>query len=241
MASSDNYIYKAGHAPEGIRTVIPSKHRIFAPKAGQEGPTLVGNCSQLTISESRTVDPVRGIGKGMQIAELVPGVVEPTQISVNLFALYLEDLMQSFGYNADVDGFVRSLKHHQWPFDIKTEKVLSRIAQADPAVAGNTGALGIGTQEATTDGFFNNLAGYSERAVITIYEACWIESYSQETQDTASIVTQNVEIKASDVIDGRYTARLGAATGNEPSTNGGSLRNNVGNQLLGLLGQVLGV
>ena len=238
---TDNYIYKAGHAPEGVRSIIPAKHRIFAPQVGQAGLTMIGNCTQLSISESRTVEPVRGIGKGMQIAELVPGAVEPVSLSVNLFALYLADMMQIFGFNAGVDGFVRSLKHHQWPFDIKGEQVLTRVTQSDPANTGNTNAIGKGTQKATSDGFFNNLSGYSERAIITIYEACYMESYSQETQDSAATVTQNCELKVTDVVDGRYTARIGAATGNEPSSTGGSLRNNVGNQLQGLLGNLLGI
>ena len=102
--NTNNFIYKAGHSPEGVRSIIPAKHKIFAPQVGMAGVTLIGNCTQLSISESRTVEPVRGIGKGMQIAELVPGAVEPVQLSVNLFALYLADMMQIFGYNAGVDG-----------------------------------------------------------------------------------------------------------------------------------------
>lgn len=234
---TDNYIYKQGHAPEGIRTLIPSKNRIFSPQAGQSGLTLIGNLSSFSTSESRTVEAVRGIGKGVQIAELVPGVVEPLQISAQFFALYLADIHQIFGYNGGVDGFVRSLKHHQWPFDIKSEIVLSRLVMNEPGASGNTGALGMGTQAATTDGLFNVASNYSERAIVTIFEACWIQSYSKESADTSVMVTENVEIVVSDVIDGRYTLGLGAATGNEPSSpSGGSLKHSAGTQTQDLLG-----
>ena len=84
---TDNYIYKRACAPEGTRTVIAAKHRVFAPQVGTNGLTLVGNLSQFNLSESRALEPVRGIGKGMQIAELVPGVVEPMAISCQFFAL----------------------------------------------------------------------------------------------------------------------------------------------------------
>jgi len=238
---TDNYIYKRAHAPEGLRTVIAAKHRVFAPQVGTQGLTLIGNLSQFNVSESRAVEPVRGIGKGMQIAELVPGVVEPMSLSCQFFALYLANVFQIFGYNGGVDGFVRSLKHHQWPFDVKSEVVLSRLAKDDPAANGNSGGLGTGTQKATTDGFFLNLSGYDERAIVTIYEACWMESWGMDTEDTGALVTSNAEIKATDVVDGRYAVKLGAATGNEPGSGGGALRHTVGSNLQGLLGQLVGI
>jgi len=239
---TDNYIYKRTFAPEGTQTIIAAKHRVFAPQVGTGGLTLVGNLSQFNLNESRTVEPVRGIGKGMQIAELVPGVVEPMSISCQFFALYLANVMQIFGFNSGVDGFVRSLKEHQWPFDIKSEIVMSRLSKDSPAASGNTNALGTGTQRATTDGMFQNLSGYDERAIITIYEACWMESHTMETDQGNAIVTSGVELKSTDVIDGRYSGLLGASTGNEPNSDtGGSNRTSVGYNLLGIAGQLTGL
>jgi hypothetical protein len=62
-----------------------------------------------------------------------------------------------------------------------------------------------------------------------------------ETDQGNAIVTSGVELKATDVIDGRYAGRLGASTGNEPNSGGGSNKHTVGNNLIGLAGQLTGL
>jgi len=101
----------------------------------------MGVLSSFNPSQSRTVEPVRGIGFGDQVAELVPSVTEPTTGDFERALLYLCNLWQATGYASGVDGPVRSLAHHRWPFDIEQQLVFSTLADWDLAEA-NTGTSG---------------------------------------------------------------------------------------------------
>jgi len=218
METQDSYIYKNGMAPQ-TRTVISSKNKVYAQGVGAKTRIQIGVVASFEPSDSRSVEAVRGIGYGDQIAELVPNASEPITISVTRSALYLSLLMQTFGYNAGVDGLVRALKHHRWPFDIKQELVFSEIA-----TNANTNA------EAVVD------AGTEVglKALITIYEACWMTSYSWSfTADTA-LVQENCDISCSDILDHKsnyqdYVVFGSIDTGNNPNIDGaGSQRYKLG-------------
>jgi hypothetical protein len=217
MNLSEGYVYRKGMSPE-TRTVISTKNKIYAKAAKQTNFAQIGVVASFEPSDSRSVEAIRGIGYGDQIAELIPGVSEPISISVTRSALYLSLLMQTFGYNAGVDGLVRALKHHRWPFDIKQEIVFSEIASKE--VNGAPGSV------TATEG---NL-----RALITLYEGCWMTSYSWSYSSDTSLVQENCDISCSDILDNKSNyetyVQPGVDTGNNPFGNfGGSNRFFTGN------------
>lgn len=206
---NDAYIMREGRSPN-TRVAISMKNKLYAAGARSNTQHRLGVVSTFDPSESRTIDPVRGVGHGDQIAELVPGVTDAMSLSLNRTMLYLANAYQVLGYNAGVDGVVRSLKHHQWPFDIKQELVFSELVQergADAAVHPSA-AQGAGVREATDSPALN--------AIITVYEACWIENYSTNYSADQAQIVENLSIKASDVIDGASTY-YGARGNTDPS------------------------
>ena len=136
-----SYLYDYGTSPN-TRTAVSQKVRILTPQYGDSAAMhQMGVLSSFNPSQSRTVEPVRGIGFGDQVAELVPSVTEPTTGDFERALLYLCNLWQSTGYAAGIDGPVRSLAHHKWPFDIEQQLVFSSLADNDLAEA-NTGHSG---------------------------------------------------------------------------------------------------
>jgi hypothetical protein len=190
------YVYRQGTSPN-TETVISSRFKIFTDAVGVGKFVKLGVTSSFTYTESKAVDPVRGLGYGDQIAELVPGVTAPLSISITRTCLYLANLMQVLGYKAGVSGGVRSLKHHRWPFDIKQEIVFSQLATEDPQAS---------TPEATladipNEGGFNNLGNPGLKAIATVYEGCWMESYNTAfTVDTAA-VAEDCTVLVTDIFD----------------------------------------
>lgn len=192
---SQNYLYRQGTTGETL-SIQSTRFSIYGPAVGIGKFSKIGVTSSFQISESKNVEAVRGLGYGDQIAELVPGVTQPMSLTVDRTALYLQNLMQQFGYKAGVAGAVRSLKHHRWPFDIKTEIVFSQIAstlngraQATPALLTNN------------EGGLNNTGNPGLYAVATVYEGCWMESYSTGYQVEQAAVTENCTIIVHDVYD----------------------------------------
>ena len=209
------YIYREGLSPQ-TQTVISTKNKIYGQPSGSKDFKQIGVIASFEPSDSRAVEPIYGIGYGDQIAELIPNVSDPISISVTRSALYLSLLMQTFGYSAGVDGIVRALKHHRWPFDIKQEIVFSELASKE--AVGQTVSSG------------------KYKALLTYYEACWMTSYNWSfTADTA-LVQESCEISCSDILDGKtnynkfaQTAYGAVDTGNSPFANfGKSIR--FGNQ-----------
>lgn len=187
----DSYIFRQGVTPNTL-SVISSKNRIFAYNATSQ-LVQIGVIATFDPSEARTIEPVRGIGFGDQIAELVPSVTDPITISVTRTALYLSSVFQVFGYRAGIDGICRSLKHHRWPFDIRQEVVFSGIA------ASVTQNVSILTKDDTIDA---DRGIYRQYAVLTFYEACWISDYSISYASDAALVQETVTINVSDVLAG---------------------------------------
>jgi len=224
MNLSEGYVYKQGMAPQ-TRTVISTKNKIYAKPSGHQNFLQIGVVASFEPSDSRAVEPVRGIGFGDQIAELIPNASDPISISFTRSALYLSLIMQVFGYNAGVDGLVRALKHHRWPFDIKQEIVFSEVATK--YLSGAPGA------------YTSSEPGVS--ALFTVYEACWMVSYSSSFTSDTALVQETCEVNCTDIIDGRsnYQQYLGARgaqdTGNNPYGQGGSQRFNGAGSNLGTI------
>jgi hypothetical protein len=210
MADS-NYIYRRGLAPN-TSSVISSKVKVYAVPANGEDPTQIGVVASFDPTESRSIEPIRGIGYGDQIAELVPGNTEPMSLSVNRSAQYLSNIYQAFGYKGGVDGVVRSLKYHRWPFDIVKEVVFSEMVDndADTAYAGDV------QKDIAASPYDDSL-----RALLTTYEACWFSDWGTSFSSDTAIVQENCTIMVSDVHDGiNYTETMTAKedTGNTESS-----------------------
>lgn len=215
---SDNssYIYKYGTSPN-TRTVVSQKNKIYSYRPGRKGMHQNGVTSEFGIDMSRGVTPVRGIGFGDVIAELVPEVSDPVTLSVSAALLYTMNLFQQFGYKAGVEGLARSLAHHRWPFDIRQELVISEIA------SGDLDGVGEGVKNATTQpggmatGFITPI-----RAIFTFYERCWFSSYNHSYSSDSSLVMQSASISVTDVTDGKSEYGEYIDTGLAPISANGS-------------------
>lgn len=182
-------IYKLGSSPN-TRSALSSKSRIFSRPFTTGSPVekQVGVLATFDWSESRALDPVRGVGMGDRVVELVPGVTEPMNITLNRTLLYTSGIVQELGYRGGVDGLVRSLRHHKWPFDLRQELVFSElVTNRDQAAILNK------IQE-------TNGANY---ALITFFEACWLESISSSYPSDSVIVMEDASCRCTDVSDGR--------------------------------------
>jgi len=192
--SNSSYIYRQGTTGQ-TSSVVSTRFKIYSPLVGVGKFVRMGVTSSFGVSESKNVETVRGLGYGDQIAELVPGVTQPMQLAVTRTALYLGNLMQNFGYKAGVSGAVRSLKHHKWPFDIKTEIVFSELSSEDPSVDQATVA------SVNAEGGLNNLGNPGLLCVATVYEGCWMESYNSTFNVDQAAVTEDCNIVVTDIFD----------------------------------------
>jgi hypothetical protein len=218
MAKSDNYVYRKGVTPNTL-SEISSKTRIFAASASETtagSRTQVGVISQFDPTESRNIETVRGIGFGDMVAELVPGVTEPMSISVTRTAQYLSGIYQVFGYKGGIDGLVRSLKHHRWPFDVVKETIFSELVTA--ATSDVAGAPG--TKDQISSGTPNpevDLSGAAYKAINTMFEACWFQDWNTSYTSDSALVQENCTMMVSDVydLDGTWQGVISAPnTGN---------------------------
>jgi hypothetical protein len=191
-----------GSSPN-TRVAISQKNRVFSKPFTTGSPIdrQVGVLSTFDYSESRAVDPVRGVGFGDKIQELVPGVTEPMSLTLNRTLLYTAGIVQELGYRGGVDGLVRSLRQHKWPFDIKSELVFSElVSNKDQA------AFGVQPAIETIAGLFNGAVNF---ALITYFEACWLNSISISFPSDSAIVMEDASATATDVTDGTSTYGAG--------------------------------
>ena len=236
MANTDNtpanglqgssFVYDYGTSPN-TRTAVSQKTRVLTPAYGSSSALWqMGVLSTFSPSISRTVDELRGIGFGDQIAELVPSITAAPTASFERALLYLSNLWQSSGYAGGVDGPVRSLAHHKWPFDVEQQLVFSTLADADLGVAnvgmdGQPGSFDGGVQAisypAVTPDGSNEQANRGHSAVITMYEACWFTSWSASFSKDAGMIMESGDVMVTDVHD--FASMYGEflATGNDPS------------------------
>jgi hypothetical protein len=242
MAFQPTTLLKNGMSPQ-TATAISSRNKISVNDG--TGVKQIGVLGTFDPTHGRGADPVRGVGYGDQIAEMVPGVSDPVTISVTRTLLYLSNIFQVFGYQGGIAGIVRSIKHHKWPFDIKQELVISELSSAKPSlvkdhsvdVVSRNPIANFTSQVASILGDTTTTAAKkielidaaskpstaNNYAIITNYEGCWITSYSASFSNETMIVTENADISVTDIIaiDGDYTDA--ADTGNNTITNGRSV------------------
>ena len=177
MAKS--YIYREGQSPN-TRLLNTLKVKIFAIDENGGLQTQIGLVQSWAPNHSRTLTPTRGIGFGDQVAEIGVGVTEITA-SAEVIGMYLKNIMQVFGYKADAAGWVRSLKHHKWPFDVREEIVVPTFINGEST---------------------NGLSGGS---IITWYEGCWMSSWSHTFAIGDVNVSQTAELQVTDIFDHNLT------------------------------------
>ena len=211
MAKASNvntgtYIYRMGTAPN-TRAAVSQKNKIYGYAVGAESFQQIGVVSEFTHDESRTIDPVRGVGYGDQVAELVPSVTDPMSLTLNKTLLYTANLFQVLGYKGGVDGLARSLKHHRWPFDIKQELVFSELSSDDNLGESQGQAVdaikGASSKNHTQKGGTGVTAPINTvQALVTFFEGCWMNSYSTSYASDSAMVTENGSVTVTDIIDG---------------------------------------
>lgn len=200
MPASTSYINRQGVTPN-TRSIHSTKSRVFSypssSEAGEPNADMlqIGGISSFSQSDSRGEEVVRGIGYGDQIAEIVPGVSDPISLSIEKTAFYLQNIMQTFGYRAGIDGAVRALKHHRWPFDIKHEIVMPEVVLRE-----QPGGGGGGLQPATILTAIARSTG--GQAIVTWFEACWITSYSVAYPSDSALIAESVDVVCTDISDG---------------------------------------
>ena len=185
-----NFVYRMGTAPN-TRAAVSQKNKVFSYSVGGSGFTQIGAVSEFGWDESRTIDPVRGVGYGDMVAELVPSVTEPMTLTLNKTLMYTANLFQVVGYKGGIDGLMRSLRHARWPFDIKQELVMSEIASQDQ-----------GAMVAVSDGQPYPETSVKVGALFVYYEGCWFNSWSGSFTQDAAIVAENGSVTVTDIIDG---------------------------------------
>jgi hypothetical protein len=197
-ADTTNYIYRMGTAPN-TRAAISQKNKVFGYMVGKRQFQQIGVVSEFTHDESRTIEPVRGVGFGDMVAELVPGVTEPMTLTINKTLLYAVNLFQALGYKGGVEGLVRSLRHHRWPFDVKQELVFSEIASKfdlEGAKVKNA------SSQTVAGGGGEGAKMVTVKALLTFFEGCWLNSYSSSYTSDAAIVAENSSATVTDIISG---------------------------------------
>lgn len=221
-AQGTSYLYKYGTTPN-TRAVISQRVRVLAPAYGATTKQLyqIGVLSNITVDNSRGVEPVRSIGFGDVIAELVPGNTEPTTLSVERTLLYLSNLWQATGYASGVDGPARSLRHHRWPFDVLQQIVFSVIADKDFGVGSSDTVKTLDYGQTWKPG---SGAG-THNILVTMYEACWWNAWGATFNKDTAMTGETGTATVTDVHDFSSTYGEFMETGNDPSNNQlGSIR-----------------
>lgn len=220
-----SHIYDYNSSPN-TRAAISQKVRILTPvyKPGNGANNLLyqlGVCSSFSADFNRSVEDIRGIGFGDTIAERVPGVSDPVDCSLERTLLYLSNGHQAFGFAGGIDGPVRTLQHHRWPFDIEQQLVFSSIADAEsPAVDSHKGIRNIDFSGQKVTGATEAYGSDKQKhkAIITYFEACWMTSITGANPSAdSSMMTQSITAAAQDVHDLFSTYGEFLPSGNDPT------------------------
>jgi hypothetical protein len=225
-----SYMYEFGTSPN-TRTAVSQKVRLLTPHYGNSlAMHQMGVVSTFNPTQSRNIDNIRSVGFGDHIAELVPGPTDPATASFERALLYLCNLWQATGYASGIDGPVRSLAHHKWPFDLEQQLVFSSLVDADlgranQGMSGQSGQFDGGLKaiqfpQVTNDttgmpGADNGMRGHS--AIITIYEACWFNDWNTSFTKDQGFITENGTMTISDIHDFSSVYGEFLATGNDPT------------------------
>ena len=217
-------LYDMGTSPQ-TRTAVSQKVRILAPAYGTSSALFqMGVLANFAPTENRNIEEVRSIGHGDMIAELVPGITNMMTANVERTLLYLSNIWQATGYAAGVDGPVRSLKHHRWPFDIEEQLVFSTLADNDLDAAGGGYSGASGTYNGGVKGIefptVTEIAGVSgggHTALITLYETCWWAGWNRTYNRDTAIIAESGDINITDTHDFSSIYGEFLATGNDPT------------------------
>ena len=226
-AQGSSHIYDYNSSPN-TRAAISQKVRILSPvyKPGDQNNNLLyqlGVCSSFSADFNRGVEDIRGIGFGDQIAERVPGVSDPVDCSIERTLMYLSNGHQAFGFAGGVDGPVRTLQHHRWPFDIEQQLVFSSIADVETPTQVANNQLGLrdidfSGQNVTGAEEAYGATNQSHKAIITYFEACWMTSISGANPSAdSSLMAQSISAAAQDVHDLFSTYGEFLPSGNDPT------------------------
>lgn len=229
-AQGSSHIYDYNASPN-TRAAISQKVRLLSPvyKPNPDGNInnsllyQLGVCSSMSADFNRGVEDIRGIGFGDQLAERVPGVSDPVDVSIERTLLYLSNGHQAFGFAGGIDGPVRTLQHHRWPFDIEQQLVFSTIADVEAGDADSEYQKGIrdidfSGQKTTGAEAFYGADGQKHKAIITFFEACWMTSISGANPSAdSSLMTQSITAAAQDVHDLFSTYGEFLPSGNDPT------------------------
>lgn len=235
-------LYKFNSTPN-TRSVLSQKCRVLTPAYGSSDGLLyqIGVVSSFSAgSSARGADPIRGIGFGDQIAELVPGITGEHSLSFDRALLYLSNAHQAFGYAGGIDGPVRTLQQHRWPFDVEQQIVFSSLADTETEGKDAEGLVDIdfSTQNATTSGAYSGVQAdpnaqpdpdaevprndyavsqQKHKALITYFEGCWMTDIGfGDISADGGVITQSVSATATDVHDLYSTYGEFMSTGNDP-------------------------
>jgi len=180
-------VYKKGYSPQ-TRAIHSSRNRLYAIPSDANTAQVLGVVSNFAPTDARDVETVRGIGFGDQIAELVPQMSQAITITLTRTALYEMNIFQALGYKGGIDGLVRALKHHRWPFDLRQEIVVSDLP-----------TLAVAKLQTNTPSPEINPEHANRSAIATLYAGCWITNYSTSyTADTA-IIAEEVSLSVTDI------------------------------------------
>lgn len=234
-SGGSSFLYEFGTTPN-TRTAVSQKVRLMTPHYGNaQTMQQMGVISTFNPTQNKQIDEVRGIGFGDKIAELVPGNTAAMSASCERALMYLCNLWQGTGYAGGVDGPVRSLAHHKWPFDLEQQLVFSSLADMDmpgqnsggAANQGYTGNSGnfdggiktISYPSTTSDPAGNNsdsaFRGHS--AIITLFETCWWNDWSSTISKDQGVIMENGTMMITDVHDFSSVYGEFLATGNDPT------------------------
>jgi len=170
------YIYREGVSPN-TRLLNPQRVRVFSTDADDQASQPIGLIQTWNPTDTRAIEPVRGIGFGDQIAELAVGVTD-LSATATVMMMYLRDIQQLFGYKAGSSGLIRSLKHHQWPFDVYETIILPEYISGQAKKYDTEGDL---------------------KVIKTWYEGCWMSDFAKTFDIGATSVTQDMTCQISDV------------------------------------------
>lgn len=213
-----SYIYNLGASPN-TRAAMSQKVRILSSAYGQGSAAQIGVLGNFSVSMSRSSEPLRGIGFGDKIAELVPAVQDPITVSLERTLLYLSNLWQALGYAGGASGPVRALSHMCWPFDMEQQVVFSSIADQEVvAAAGERTGFSAGIQNISFPEVtqFSGNGGGSHSAMITMYEGCWLQDTSFAFSKDAQVISESGSAMCRDIHDFASTYGEFMETGNNP-------------------------
>lgn len=228
-AGGSSYIYYYGTSPN-TRVAVNQKVRILTPHYGNsQALHQMGVLGTFSPSQSKSIEEMRGIGFGDKVAELVPSITAAMTVNTERAMMYLCNLWQATGYASGVDGPVRSVAHHRWPFDVEQQLVFSTLADADLGVAnvglgGQSGTFNGGvkqisfpqtTFEGSRPGFDASNRGHS--ALITMYEACWWTQVNASYAKEAAAIMESGDFTVTDVHDFASVYGEFLASGNDPT------------------------